>query len=131
MVSGAGVYAAFPFVSSCAARVHHLYVTHAIVAGKLRMRVLMVENDAAVAKNLAAFFAGRKVRVESAETGEDALELLRHYEFDIVVLNLWLPDMDGSRVMTRIRAARLDVPVLALSHRAQPKLSVDAFAAGA
>jgi two-component system cell cycle response regulator CtrA len=95
------------------------------------MRVLLVENDAAAAKNLVAFFAAHNIRLETADSGEDALDLLRHYEFDIVMLNLRLPDMDASRVITRMRTARLSVPVLALSHRAQPRLSVDAFAAGA
>ena len=40
--------------------------------------------------------------IEAAETGEDALELLRHYEYDIVLLNLALPDMDGARMIGRI-----------------------------
>ena len=90
------------------------------------MRVLMVENDLVAAKNLASFFTAQNIRVETAETGEDALDLLRHYEFDIVLLNLCLPDMDGSRVIARMRTARLDVPVLALSDRTQARLSVDA-----
>src|SRR5690349_2312068 len=95
------------------------------------MRVLLVENDSAAAQKLVALFGPHGIRAEIADTGQEALDLLRHYEFDIVVLNLWLPDMDGSRVITRMRAAGLSVPVLALSPRAQPRLSVDAFRAGA
>jgi len=95
------------------------------------MRVLIVEGNTMAAKQLQRFFAGQNHRGEVAESGEDALELLRHYEFDVAVLSLSLPDMYGSRVIRRIRSARVTIPVMALSYRLQSGLSVDAFAAGA
>src|SRR3954447_12929634 len=95
------------------------------------MRVLLVENDITAAKNLLGFLAAQNLRTEVADTGEDALELLRHYQYDIIVLSLSLPDMGGARVISRMRRAGVTTPVLALSPQRQPRLSVDAFAAGA
>jgi two-component system, cell cycle response regulator CtrA len=95
------------------------------------MRVLLVESDSVAANNLASFLEAMSLRPEMADTGEDALEFLRHYEFDIVVLNLSLCDMDGSRLISRMRTARCSTPVLALSRRLQPRARVDAFKAGA
>jgi two-component system cell cycle response regulator CtrA len=74
------------------------------------MRVLLVENDLAVASTLQSFFAAQSLRIEAADTGKDALELLRHYQYDIVVLNLALPDMDGTRMISRIRASGIATP---------------------
>jgi two-component system cell cycle response regulator CtrA len=95
------------------------------------MRVLVVENDSATLKNLLGFFISQTLLVDVANTGEDALELLGHYEYDIVVLSLSLPDMEGARVISRMRQAGVTVPVLGLSPQRQPRLSGAAFAAGA
>jgi two-component system cell cycle response regulator CtrA len=69
--------------------------------------------------------------VDQAETGEEALELARHYDYDIVVLDLMLPDMEGYEVVRRIRASRLDVPVLILSGLTRPQAKVKGFGMGA
>jgi two-component system cell cycle response regulator CtrA len=95
------------------------------------MRVLLVENDLAVAGILRSFFAAQSLRIEAADTGEDALELLRHYEYDIVLLNLALPDMDGTRMIDRIRGSGIATPVLALSSRRNRHGVAAALAAGA
>jgi two-component system cell cycle response regulator CtrA len=95
------------------------------------MRVLLVENDLAVARTLQSFFAAQSMRIEAADTGEDALELLRHYQYDIVVLSLALPDMDGTRMISRIRGSGIATPVLALSGRRNRQGAPAAFGAGA
>jgi two-component system, cell cycle response regulator CtrA len=95
------------------------------------MRVLLVENDPAIARTLRASFAAQSMRIEAADTGEDALELLRHYQFEMVVLNLCLPDMDGARMIRRIRDCGITTPVLALSSRRSRDQAPAAFAAGA
>ena len=65
------------------------------------------------------------------ETGEEALELTRHYDYDIVVLDLMLPDMEGYEVVRRMRAARQDTPVLILSGVTRPQAKVKGFGVGA
>ena len=95
------------------------------------MRVLLVENDSAAAATLNAHLTSEGARVETIGTGEQALELLRDYDYDIVLLNLVLPDMDGSQVIRRMRTARIAVPVLALSAAPGTQPRVGALAAGA
>jgi two-component system, cell cycle response regulator CtrA len=95
------------------------------------MRVLLVENDAAVAHTLEAYCMAQGISPELTDTGEEALELLRHYEFDLLILSLNLPDVDGSAVIRRVRAAGRTTPILALSTTRNPRARVQAFAAGA
>jgi len=49
------------------------------------------------------------------DMGEDALEIGKLYDYDIIILDLMLPDMDGYQVLRRLRAARVKTPVLILS----------------
>jgi two-component system cell cycle response regulator CtrA len=69
--------------------------------------------------------------VDEADTGEEALELVRHYDYDIVILDLMLPDMEGYEVVRRMRAARVETPVLILSGLSRPQAKVKGLAMGA
>jgi two-component system cell cycle response regulator CtrA len=95
------------------------------------MRVLLIENDVALANTLDAYFVAAGMVAERTDTGEEALELVRHYEFDLLILSLTLSDIDGSAVIRRIRAAGRTTPILALSTMRNPRARVQAFAAGA
>ena len=59
------------------------------------MLVLLVEDDLVVARGVALMLRGSGAVVDQADTGEEALELARHYDYDIVVLDLMLPDIEG------------------------------------
>jgi len=78
------------------------------------MRALIVDDDP-IAARLIQSAIDQQFLVEHTETGEDALELAKLYDFDIVVLDLRLPDVDGGEVVRRLRANDVDVPVLILS----------------
>lgn len=95
------------------------------------MRVLLIENDVAFAKTLDAYFIAEGIAAERTDMGEEALELVRHYEFDLLILSLALPDIEGSTVIRRIRAAGHTTPILALSNMRNPRARVQAFVAGA
>jgi two-component system cell cycle response regulator CtrA len=95
------------------------------------MRALLVEDEPTVLHSVAGMLRSEKIVVDTAEAGEEALELLRHYEYDILVLDVLLPDMDGFDVVRRMRAARIDVPVLLLSSLGRPQARVKGFALGA
>jgi two-component system cell cycle response regulator CtrA len=69
--------------------------------------------------------------VDAADTGEEAMELARLYDYDIVVLDLMLPDMEGYEVVRRLRAARIETPVLILSGMTKPQAKVKGFGMGA
>jgi two-component system cell cycle response regulator CtrA len=95
------------------------------------MRALLVEDDITTASGITLMLKSGGAVVDAADTGEEALELVRHYDYDIVVLDLLLPDMDGYDVVRRMRAARNGVPVLILSGLSSPQAKVKGLGAGA
>ena len=95
------------------------------------MRILLVEDDRAVTQVVVAALKAASMVVDAVSTGEEALEYCRLYDFDMVVLDLSLPDMEGYDVIRRLRAARLSTPVLILSETASPQARIKGFAAGA
>ena len=68
------------------------------------MRVLLVEDDAEAARGVSLLLKAAGTVVDVAGVGEEALELSRHYDYDIVILDLMLPDMEGYEVVRRMRA---------------------------
>src|SRR6202030_3069580 len=95
------------------------------------MRVLLVEDDLTTAHGVSLMLKGVGAVVEHAETGEEAIELTRHYEYDIVLLDLILPDVEGFEVLRRMRGARNDTPVLILSGLSRPQAKVKGLGLGA
>ncbi len=95
------------------------------------MRVLLVEDDAVAARGISLTLKSNGSVVDITDNGEEALELARHYDYDIVVLDLMLPDMEGYEVVRRMRSARIDVPVLILSGLSRPQAKVKGLGMGA
>jgi two-component system cell cycle response regulator CtrA len=95
------------------------------------MRVLLVEDDANAARAIAMILRGQGAIVDQTDTGEEALELTRHYDYDIVILDLLLPDMEGFEVVRRMRSSRVETPVLILSGLNRPNAKVKGFGMGA
>jgi two-component system cell cycle response regulator CtrA len=95
------------------------------------MRVLLIEDDLTTARGIALMLRSGGAVVDHADTGEEGLELVRHYDYDIVVLDLMLPDMEGYDVVRHMRAARVEVPVLILSGLSRPQAKVKGLALGA
>ncbi len=95
------------------------------------MRVLLVEDDTNVARSVTMILRNHGSIVDQTDTGEEALELVRHYDYDIVVLDLLLPDMEGYEVVRRMRASRVETPVLILSGLNRAGAKVKGFGMGA
>jgi two-component system cell cycle response regulator CtrA len=95
------------------------------------MRVLLVEDDTIVARGVSLALKAASMIVDTADTGEEALELARLYDYDIIVLDLMLPDMEGYEVVRRLRSARIETPVLILSGLTRPQAKVRGFGMGA
>jgi two-component system, cell cycle response regulator CtrA len=70
------------------------------------MRVLLVEDDTTTAKSIELMLKSEGFVVDTTNLGEDGLEIGKLYDYDIVILDLMLPDMDGYEVLGRLRAAR-------------------------
>ena len=79
------------------------------------MRVLLVEDDAATAKSIELALEAEKIVCDVAELGEEGLEIGKIYDYDIIILDLMLPDIDGYEVLSRLRSAKVTVPILILS----------------
>jgi len=69
--------------------------------------------------------------VDSTDLGEDGLEIGKLYDYDIVVLDIMLPDMDGFEVLRRLRDARVNTPVLILSGLTEAENKVKGLGGGA
>jgi two-component system copper resistance phosphate regulon response regulator CusR len=81
------------------------------------MRILVVEDEKRIADFLCRGLEGAGYAVDAAPTGTDALENIHSTDYDLVVLDLMLPDMDGLQVLERVRNRKAGPPVLILSAR--------------
>lgn len=79
------------------------------------MRVLLVEDDSSVAKSIELMLQAEGFIVDITDLGEDGLEIGKIYDYDIIILDLMLPDIDGYEVLRRLRSARVSTPILILS----------------
>ncbi|TGW15798.1 response regulator transcription factor CtrA [Candidatus Hepatobacter penaei] len=79
------------------------------------MRVLIVEDDSGVVQALEAMLRAEGCVVDSTSIGEDGFDIAKIYDYDIIILDLMLPDMDGYDVLQRLRSCRVTTPVLILS----------------
>ncbi len=79
------------------------------------MRVLLVEDDSATARSIELMLRGGGFVVDTSEFGEDGIEVGKLYDYDIILLDLMLPDIDGYEVLRRLRAQKVTTPILILS----------------
>jgi two-component system cell cycle response regulator CtrA len=95
------------------------------------MRVLVVEDDPATRQSIELMLRKEQWVVDSTNLGEDGLEIGKLYDYDIIILDLGLPDMDGMDVIRSLRAARVETPVLILSGLNEPERKVRGLGVGA
>ncbi|MBL4692111.1 MAG: response regulator transcription factor [Magnetovibrio sp.] len=95
------------------------------------MRVLLVEDDPAMAQSLELMLKSASMVVDKTDLGEDGLEIGKLYDYDIIILDLMLPDMDGLEVLRRLRDSRVETPVLILSGQTEPEIKVKGLGSGA
>src|SRR5436305_2918606 len=95
------------------------------------MRVLLVEDEAKVSSFVARGLTAERFAVDVAADGKSGFELATTYQYDLIILDLMLPVMDGSEVLRRIRRENSSVPVLILTARDGMADKVGNFEAGA
>jgi Response regulators consisting of a CheY-like receiver domain and a winged-helix DNA-binding domain len=95
------------------------------------MRVLVIEDDQGTALAIERMLKTNGMVTDRTDLGEDGLEMARIYDYDIILLDLLLPDMEGIEVLRRLRQARVETPVLILSGLSQAENKVRSFGCGA
>jgi len=95
------------------------------------MRVLLVEDDPTTAQSIEMMLKPEGMVVDATDLGEDGLEIGKLYDYDIIILDLMLPDIDGMEVLRRLRDARITTPVLILSGLTQAENKVKGLGTGA
>lgn len=81
------------------------------------MRILVVEDERRIADFLTRGLQGAGYAVDAAPDGTTALELVHTTDYDLIILDIMLPDLDGLKVLERIRSRKAGPPVLILSAR--------------
>lgn len=97
----------------------------------LKMKILLIEDDAVLSDGLTRFFHNSGYLVSSSVTGRYALELMQAHDFDLVVLDLGLPDMDGLEVLSILRSRKVLLPILVLTARDGVKDKIEGISKGA
>ncbi len=83
------------------------------------MRILLVEDDPSMAKSIETMLKSASYIVDVTDLGEDGLEIGKLYDYDLIILDLMLPDIDGYEVLRRLRSSKVETPILILSGLAE------------
>src|ERR1700739_2305786 len=78
------------------------------------MRVLLIEDDSAVAQSIELMLKSESFNVYTTDLGEEGVDLGKLYDYDIILLDLNLPDMSGFEVLRSLRAGKVKTPILLL-----------------
>ncbi len=95
------------------------------------MRVLMIEDDPTSAKSIELMLTHANLNVYGTDTGEEGIDLAKVYDYDLILLDLNLPDMTGYDVLRQIRLARIETPILILTGADDTDSKLKGFGSGA
>jgi len=95
------------------------------------MRILLVEDDPATSRSIELMLTHANLNVYCTDLGEDGVDLAKLYDYDLILLDLNLPDMSGHEVLRQLRLARIDTPILILSGSDDTDNKIRGFGFGA
>jgi two-component system, cell cycle response regulator CtrA len=95
------------------------------------MRILLVEDDPTTSKSIEMMLSNANLNVYATDLGEEGLDLAKLYDYDLILLDLALPDMNGHEVLRRLRMARINTPTLILSGSDDTDNKIKGFGFGA
>ena len=98
---------------------------------ELKAKVLLVDDEVDFLKTLAERLETRGLKVTTATNGEDALGSIEKQEYDLIVLDLMLPGLDGLETLKRIKARQPDAEIIMLSGQGSIRTSIEAMKLGA
>ena len=94
-------------------------------------RILVVDDEAGVRSSLQGILEDEGYRVDTDSSAEGALRRLEREPYDLVLLDIWLPNMDGMKALEKMREEELDTPVIMISGHATIESAVKAIQLGA
>lgn len=83
---------------------------------KTSKRILIIEDEKTLARALELKLTGSGFSVHVVYNGEDGVKLLRHEQFDLILLDLIMPEMDGFAVLATLKAEQIKIPVIVLTN---------------
>src|SRR6201987_6181000 len=86
-----------------------------VVRARAGMRVLLIEDDRATAQSIELMLKSERFNVYTTDLGEEGIDLGKIYDYDIILLDLNLPDISGFEVLRSLRVSKVKSPVLILS----------------
>ena len=95
------------------------------------MRILLVEDDPTTSRSIELMLTHANLNVYCTDLGEDGVDLAKLYDYDLILLDLNLPDMSGHEVLRQVRMARIDTPILILSGTDDTESKIKGFGSGA
>ena len=95
------------------------------------MRVLLIDDDSAMAQSIELMLKSEGFNVYTTDLGEEGVDLGKLYDYDIIILDLQLPDMSGFDVLKQLRVNKIATPILILSGSTQVENKVKGLGFGA
>ena len=95
------------------------------------MRILLIEDDPATSKSIELMLGHANFNVYTTDLGEEGIDLAKLYDYDLILLDLVLPDINGHVVLRKLRVARIDTPILILSGETDTENKMRGFGSGA
>ena len=95
------------------------------------MRVLLVEDDPTTSRSIELMLSHANLNVYATDLGEEGIDLAKLYDYDLILLDLALPDMDGHEVLRQLRLARVETPILILTGSDDTESKIKGFGFGA
>lgn len=95
------------------------------------MRVLLVEDDPTTSKSIEMMLTHANLNVYATDLGEEGLDLAKLYDYDLILLDLNLPDLPGYEVLRQLRRSRIETPILILSGEDNTEAKLKGFGFGA
>ncbi len=95
------------------------------------MRVLLIEDDSATAQSIELMLKSEGFNVYTTDLGEEGVDLGKIYDYDLILLDLNLPDMSGIDVLRQLRVSKINTPIMILSGTSEIDTKVKTFGGGA
>ncbi|PID36607.1 MAG: DNA-binding response regulator [Rhodobacterales bacterium] len=95
------------------------------------MRILLVEDDPTTSRSIELMLTHANLNVYSTDLGEEGIDLAKLYDYDLILLDLNLPDMNGLEVLRQLRVARIETPILILTGSDDTEDKLKGFGFGA